>query len=229
MNDQTSNPSVKQQRATARAEKLEAARRQQARADRNRRIWIIGGSVAAVLVIAAIVLSVVLTPRTGRYTAGGTGTEIAGVETFQNGATHVTTAVNYPQTPPTGGDHNPVWLNCGVYEEPQQNENAVHVLEHGAIWTTYNPDEVKGSATGAMNFLTFGVSAALGPLFARVYGQGLGSALDPEAHFRTGGLFWIACTSLALLAALLLRETGTGRKPASPTAPGPAPLVPGAA
>lgn len=92
-----------------------------------------------------------------------------------------------------------------------------------------NPDEVKGSATGAMNFLTFGVSAALGPLFARVYGQGLGSGLDPAAHFRTGGLFWIGCTSLALLAALLLRETGAGRQAARPTAAGPAPLVPGAA
>jgi MFS family permease len=78
-----------------------------------------------------------------------------------------------------------------------------------------NPDEVKGSATGAMNFLTFGVSAVLGPLFARVYGQSLGNADDPSAHFMTGGLFWICCTSVALLASLLLRETGSGRQPAA--------------
>ncbi|TGE08450.1 MFS transporter [Hymenobacter fodinae] len=82
-----------------------------------------------------------------------------------------------------------------------------------------NPDEVKGSATGAMNFLTFGVSAVLGPLFAHVYGQSLGNADDPSAHFRTGGLFWICCTSMALLASMLLRETGTGRKPAATAAP----------
>ncbi|OUJ75410.1 MFS transporter [Hymenobacter crusticola] len=75
-----------------------------------------------------------------------------------------------------------------------------------------NPDEVKGSATGAMNFLTFGVSAVLGPLFARLYGQTLGNAADPAAHFQTGGLFWIGCTSVAIVAALLLRETGAGRK-----------------
>jgi len=72
-----------------------------------------------------------------------------------------------------------------------------------------NPDEVKGSATGAMNFLTFGVSALLGPLFGRFYGQGLGHALDPAAHFQAGGLFWVVCTSVAILASLLLRETGS--------------------
>ncbi len=44
--------------------------------------------------------------------------------------------------PPAGGSHNPAWLNCGVYTEPQQNENAVHALEHGALWFTYNPDEL---------------------------------------------------------------------------------------
>ncbi|SNR34469.1 MFS transporter [Hymenobacter mucosus] len=77
-----------------------------------------------------------------------------------------------------------------------------------------NPDHVKGSATGAMNFLTFGVTAVLGPLFARLYGQTLGSATDPVAHFHTGGFFWVGTTSLALLAGLLLRETGTGRKEA---------------
>jgi len=82
-----------------------------------------------------------------------------------------------------------------------------------------NPDHVKGSATGAMNFLTFGVSAVLGPLFARVYGQSLGNTDDPTAHFHRGGLFWICCTALALAAAFLLRETGTGGKVA-PSKPG---------
>ncbi|HET9505904.1 MAG TPA: MFS transporter [Hymenobacter sp.] len=75
-----------------------------------------------------------------------------------------------------------------------------------------NPDEVKGSATGAMNFLTFGVSALLGPLFARFYGQSLGHAPDPAAHFQAGGLFWVACTSVAILTSLLLRETGAAAK-----------------
>ncbi len=41
--------------------------------------------------------------------------------------------------PPTGGEHDPVWLNCGVYSEQVPTFNAVHSLEHGAVWVTYAP------------------------------------------------------------------------------------------
>lgn len=46
----------------------------------------------------------------------------------------------YGQTPPVGGVHDPVWQNCGFYPAPVRNENAVHSLEHGAVWITYRPD-----------------------------------------------------------------------------------------
>jgi len=52
---------------------------------------------------------------------------------------HTSSAVHYPQSPPVGGDHNPVWQNCGYYAQPVRNENAVHSLEHGAVWITYQP------------------------------------------------------------------------------------------
>jgi hypothetical protein len=52
---------------------------------------------------------------------------------------HVAGAVSYPQTPPVGGPHNQVWLRCGTYTEPAPNENAVHSMEHGAVWITYQP------------------------------------------------------------------------------------------
>ena len=48
--------------------------------------------------------------------------------------------MTYKQNPPVGGDHNPTWLNCGIYGQPVRNENAVHDLEHGAVWITYRPD-----------------------------------------------------------------------------------------
>jgi len=53
---------------------------------------------------------------------------------------HVGGEVDYDQTPPTGGDHNPAWLECGVYDAPVREENAVHSLEHGTIWVTHQPD-----------------------------------------------------------------------------------------
>lgn len=53
---------------------------------------------------------------------------------------HVSGDVNYPQTPPTGGEHFASWLNCGIYNRPVQDELAVHSMEHGAVWITYQPD-----------------------------------------------------------------------------------------
>ena len=43
---------------------------------------------------------------------------------------------SYEQDPPTNRGHSPSWQNCGFYSFPVQNENAVHSLEHGAVWTT---------------------------------------------------------------------------------------------
>ena len=44
------------------------------------------------------------------------------------------------ERPPAGGVHHDAWQNCGVYVEPIGPENAVHSLEHGAVWITYRPD-----------------------------------------------------------------------------------------
>ena len=133
-------PTVKEQRAAERARKLEEFRRREARSKRNRRIAIWSGVAAVVVAVALLVAAIVLTPKPATYAAGGEGQRIEGVETFDNPAGHVEGPVDYPQTPPAGGEHNAAWLNCGVYEQPVPDENAVHSLEHGAIWVTYDPD-----------------------------------------------------------------------------------------
>ena len=129
---------VKQQRAAQRAQKLEQYHREQKRSARNRRIGLISGITVAVAVIGLLITSIVLTPQAPSYSAGGDGATIDGVETFENSSAHVQTPVTYPQTPPAGGEHNPAWLNCGVYTEQVPSENAVHSQEHGALWITYD-------------------------------------------------------------------------------------------
>lgn len=57
-------------------------------------------------------------------------------------AEHVRYDVEYPTSPPAGGPHLGIWLNCGFYTVPVLDELAVHSLEHGAVWVTYRSDVV---------------------------------------------------------------------------------------
>jgi len=66
---------------------------------------------------------------------------------------HVEGPVNYPHqkdTPPVGGDHNGVPQSCQAYTAAIANEHAVHSLEHGAVWITYNPDKVTAKDIAAL-------------------------------------------------------------------------------
>lgn len=62
---------------------------------------------------------------------------------------HVTGPVTYAVIPPIGGPHNAIWMNAGVYTAPIPSERAVHNLEHGAIWITYDPN-LKPSEVAAL-------------------------------------------------------------------------------
>lgn len=139
--------SVKQQREQKRQEKLIEYQKQLAKRRRSRLVWWIVGGAAVIVVAAVVVASFVFAPAPPKsYGAlDSTGAVIEGVETFANDASHVDGTVDYPQTPPAGGPHNAVWLNCGIYTEPQQNENATHSMEHGAVWVTYDAAAVSDS------------------------------------------------------------------------------------
>ncbi len=124
-------------------QKAAELRRAQAAKDRRRRLLLIGGAAALVIVVVGGVFLLVRHENSDTADAAATSS-LADVKTY-TGLTqnHVKGAVTYKQTPPVGGDHDPVWLNCGIYTSPVRNENAVHDLEHGAVWITYRPDLAK--------------------------------------------------------------------------------------
>jgi hypothetical protein len=53
---------------------------------------------------------------------------------------HVEELPEYGDLPPVGGEHLDAWQNCGIYTEPIDPGNAIHSLEHGAVWITYQPE-----------------------------------------------------------------------------------------
>lgn len=85
----------------------------------------------------------------------------AGTETFEVPTRqHVDGDVEYAQRPPVGGDHDPAWQNCGVYGEQIRDENAVHSLEHGAVWVMYAPD-LGGAEVAALEAVADGQTHVL--------------------------------------------------------------------
>ena len=115
---------------------------------RERPWGLIVAGALVVAVLAAFVVALVLDLRSG---GGGPPGGVEDVDVGPAGQ-HTEAAVDYPQSPPAGGDHNPVWQNAGFYEEPVQNETAVHTLEHGAVWITYQPDLPRNRRTRSGNW-----------------------------------------------------------------------------
>ena len=137
---------TKQQREARRAEKVAALKQKQARDKRMRTFGFIGGGVV-VLAVIGLVVAVIAVNSVPKVDPDSIAIE--GLKTYSDlPANHVDTAVDYQAlydtTPPAGGNHAPVWLNCGIYTEAVPNENAVHDLEHGAVWVTYDPAKVTG-------------------------------------------------------------------------------------
>lgn len=165
-----------------------AEREIEARSRRRRRNFWAGGALAlAVAAVAAITAFIVF--GTSGNGPGSTGTPEAGLAIVPQSVvqefdvpsrSHVRTSVSYPQTPPVGGDHAPIWQNCGYYSTPIANENAVHTLEHGAIWITYRPD-LAGDQVAALRDFVKGRSYVLitpfqglpAPIVASAWGRQL--------------------------------------------------------
>ncbi len=102
------------------------------------------GVVVLVLFLGGILYYAVAHTGSGFKTAADKlDATFSGLQVTKNpSANHVSTRVAYPQEKtqaPDGGNHNPVWQTCAVYTAAIVPEHAVHSLEHGAVWITYNP------------------------------------------------------------------------------------------
>jgi hypothetical protein len=92
------------------------------------------GSIILITLLAVIFLAV--NSRQNRQV------DIDGVEHITGLAQGHNENVTYPDdgAPPAGGNHSATLQNCGIYDSPINSANAVHSLEHGAVWITYRPD-----------------------------------------------------------------------------------------
>ena len=127
--------------------------------------------LAIVLLIAAIVQGTLSEP------AGGIPEGTREVDPGE--PLHVESDIYGPDEVPAGGPHSPIWANCGFYDTPIAAENAVHSLEHGAVWITYRPD-LAASEIAALRDLVSGRRKVLAspvlqtdPLMATAWGYQL--------------------------------------------------------
>jgi hypothetical protein len=114
-------------------ERAAAMRQEQHRHDRRHRFLIVGGTTVTLALVAAVVIYALVKESSD--------TVASDVQTSENLARdHVQQPATVTEMPPVGGKHSEIVQNCGIYRSPVKNENAIHSLEHGAVWITYQPD-----------------------------------------------------------------------------------------
>ncbi|GLW47479.1 membrane protein [Streptomyces sp. NBRC 14336] len=130
--------------AQARRAKIDEMRRaEKARERRNRIITITLSSVIVAGLVGWGAYAINSANEKEEQKAAAAKKPVQGEKTWDAkklGRNHVKGTVKYPVNPPVGGDHNQAWMTCDgtVYTKAIPNENAVHSMEHGAVWVTYN-------------------------------------------------------------------------------------------
>ncbi|MFB7058739.1 DUF3105 domain-containing protein [Streptomyces vinaceus] len=134
----------------SRQARIAEMRRAEQSRDRRNKALAITASVAVVAALVGFGAWVMIDKKEQKDAAAAAAkAPVNGEQTWDVktlGRNHVETPVKYPMNPPVGGDHNPRWMNCNgdVYKNAIPEVNAVHSLEHGAVWVTYNEKAAKG-------------------------------------------------------------------------------------
>ncbi|MEO6699927.1 MAG: DUF3105 domain-containing protein [Jatrophihabitantaceae bacterium] len=121
--------------------------------NKRQRPW---GLIIATVVIVLLAVSVIgyaVSSGKKKSSSASSPDKITAIvhKTFGSGD-HKSRVISYTESPPMGGPHAPIWADCTgtVYPTQIANENAVHDLEHGAVWITYKP----GLAADQLDVLT---------------------------------------------------------------------------
>lgn len=152
------------------------------RAKERRRSIIVWGSFGLLAVALVLATVFVVGGEIARRDAvrEAASKPIEGVQTFENlGRNHVPNAT-FSQVPAVGGDHAAQWISCAVYSSPIDEARAVHSLEHGAVWITYQPglpqaqiDAISAVAKGNPYVLVSPHADQAAPVMATAWGTQL--------------------------------------------------------
>jgi hypothetical protein len=117
----------------------------------------------AVLTYGSVALDALIPSETERELAAFTpsadrpdpSTTIPGIRIQEiRGGEHVAAGdvPGYESRPPVGGPHPTSWVACSgvAYPGPVRDADAVHALEHGAVWITYDPARTAPVAVQAL-------------------------------------------------------------------------------
>jgi hypothetical protein len=120
---------------------------------------LIAAAVAVVVFAAAVITYAVVQVNQANADKITSADQISGLQSFDyDGGVHVYETVDYAETPPVGGEHDYEWADCTgtVYDVDIRHENAVHSLEHGAVWITYDADAVSDDDLSTLEDLVDG-------------------------------------------------------------------------
>lgn len=117
---------------------------------RSRTAVVLAAIAGALVIVLAVAIPLVVRyagddeePGTSTSSADSPSMDAVQVYSDQR-ADHVDEEVDYEQAPPVGGMHDAAWLDCGRYDRPVREENAVHSLEHGTVWIAHDPGLPEG-------------------------------------------------------------------------------------
>ena len=117
------------------------------------------------IAIALVVLVVII----ARTPLGFSSSDdpLLGEEMALERALHVPVGSLGPNPPltPAGGPHYASPLRQGIFDEQVADGNAIHSLEHGMVWISYQPDDLSGADLEVLRSIAsdFGRDTILSP------------------------------------------------------------------